>query len=184
MLVQCYGIQNGIKTSALFISIRRLGESAGPNILYETNISLPYVFVCLISASSGNKFSDQFFVLCAAIIAWMLLTQRTKHFSIITWLASIIFVIFFSYLTQNGLQRLQNDSGAFFLEQLEKEADSRLPGETLTKWVKRILPVEKTKRYFDVIDLHNRYRFNPESDKQQEKRSLMDAVSRLTQHKV
>ncbi|MCZ6804106.1 MAG: hypothetical protein O7D86_09275 [Proteobacteria bacterium] len=85
----------------------------------------------------------------------------------------------------SNVQHFGIDSPLYpLLEQLEKEADSRLPGETLTKWVKRILPVEKTKRYFDVIDLHNRYRFNPESDKQQEKRSLMDAVSRLTQHKV
>jgi protein-glutamine gamma-glutamyltransferase len=115
MLVQCYGIQYGIKTSALFISIRRLGASAGPDILYETNIGLPYVFICLISASSGNKFSDYFFVLCAAIITWLLLPQRTKHFSKITWLASIIFVVLFSYLTQGGLQQLQRNSEAFIL---------------------------------------------------------------------
>ena len=102
MLVQCYGTQNGIKTSALFISIRRLGERAGPNVLYTTNIGMPYVFICLISASSGNRYSDHFFALCAVVISWLLLTQRSKHFSRITWFASLVFVLFFSYLTQNG----------------------------------------------------------------------------------
>lgn len=120
MLVQCYGIQNGIKTSALFISIRRLGERAGPDILYTTNIGMPYVFICLISASSGNRYSDQFFITCAAIIGWLLLTQRAKHFSKITWFSTIVFVIFFSYLTQNGLQQIQNNSETFFLKLFEQ----------------------------------------------------------------
>tara|TARA_R110000782_G_scaffold73615_5_gene147290 strand:+ start:1678 stop:3669 length:1992 start_codon:yes stop_codon:yes gene_type:complete len=120
MLVQCYGIQNGIKTSALFISIRRLGEKAGPDILYTTNIGMPYVFICLISASSGNQYSDYFFGACAVIIGWLLLTQRAKHFSKITWFASIVFVLFFSYLAQNGLQQLQNSSETFFLKLFEQ----------------------------------------------------------------
>ena len=120
MLVQCYGIENGIKTSALFISIRRLGEKAGPDILYATNIGMPYVFICLISASSGNRYSDLFFIVCAAIIGWLLLTQRTKYFSKITWFATIVFVMFFSYLTQNGLQQIQNNSEAFFLKLFEQ----------------------------------------------------------------
>ncbi len=115
MLAQCYGVQNGIKTSALFISIRRLGKNAGADILYKINIGMPYVFMCLISASSGNKSSDLFFALCAAIIAWLLLTQKTRHFSNITWFAVMVCVILFSYLTQAGLQQLQNKSEAFLL---------------------------------------------------------------------
>ena len=120
MLVQNYGVLNGIKTSALFISIRRLGKNASPDILYSTNIGMPYVFICLISASSGNKYSDYFFIACALVIAWLLLTQRTRHFSKITWFCSIVFVCFFSYLTQNGLQQLQNNSEAFFLGLFEQ----------------------------------------------------------------
>lgn len=120
MLAQTYGLQNGIKTSALFISIRRLGENAGPDVLYKTNIGLPYVFICMISASSGNKFSDLFFALCAVIIAWLLFTQRPKYFSKITWLACVVSVVFFSYLTQQGLQQLQYKSEAFLLGLFEQ----------------------------------------------------------------
>ena len=120
MLAQCYGVQNGIKTSALFISIRRLGENAGPDVLYQTNIGLPYVFICMISASSGNKFSDYFFALCAILIAWMLFTKRTRHFSKLIWLAAVIMAMIFSYITQNGLRQLQNNSEAFFLGLFEQ----------------------------------------------------------------
>jgi protein-glutamine gamma-glutamyltransferase len=120
MLVQNYGVQNGIKTSALFISIRRLGKNASPDVLYSTNIGMPFVFICLISASSGNKYSDYFFIACALIIAWLLLTQRTKHFSKVSWFCSIVFACFFAYLAQNGLQQLQNHSESFFLELFEQ----------------------------------------------------------------
>lgn len=120
MLVQNYGVQNGIKTSALFISIRRLGDKAGPDILYYTNIGMPYVFICLISASSGYKLSDYFFASCAFIIAWLLLTQRPRHFSIITWVATLVFVIFFSYIAQHGLQKAHQRSESFFLALFEQ----------------------------------------------------------------
>ncbi len=133
MLAQCYSVQKGIKTSALFISIRRLGSSAGPDILYEIDISLPYVFICLISASAGNKYSDIYFLLCTLIIIWMLWSQRTKHFSLIRWITPVALVICFSYLTQHGLQQLQANTEIFFLELFEQYGwKSRDPNRTST----------------------------------------------------
>ena len=61
MLTQRYSVSNSIKTSALLISVRRLGDSAGPDVLYDVDISLPYIFICMISASVGYKYSDIFF---------------------------------------------------------------------------------------------------------------------------
>lgn len=133
MLTQSYGIQAGIKTSALFISIRRLGASAGPDILYEIDISLPYVFLCLISASSGNKYGDLFFVLSSLIIIWVLWSQRTKNFPKILWVAAIVMVIPLAYLTQNGIQQLQENSERFLLELFEQYGwKSRDPDRTRT----------------------------------------------------
>lgn len=120
MLVQNYGVQNGIKTSALFISIRRLGEHASADILYVTNIGMPYVFICLISASSGNRFSNYFFGLSALIIVWLLSTKRSRRFSFITWLSIVTCTLFFAYLTQTGLTKLQSRSEAFFLALFEQ----------------------------------------------------------------
>ena len=80
----------------------------------------------------------------------------------------------------SDIQRFGIDSPLYLLlEQLGKDADKRLPGETLTKWVKRILPVEKTERYFDVIKLHNRYRFDPASDKRQDKQLIKNALDKF-----
>lgn len=120
MLAQNYGVQNNIKTSALFISVRRLGEKAGSNILYRINISLPYVFLCLISASSGNRYSDVFFFACSGIIVWILWTLRAKHYSFIRWITPIILVIAISFGMQQGLQNLQNKTEAFFLQLFEQ----------------------------------------------------------------
>jgi hypothetical protein len=52
-----------------------------------------------------------------------------------------------------------------FINQLEQDADKRLPGETLIKWIKRILPEEKSEKYLTLIKTNNQYRFNPVSDK-------------------
>ncbi len=120
MLAQNYSIQNSIKTSALFISIRRMGNKASPNILYETNISLPYVFLCLISASSGNKYNEVFFFSSCLIIAWALWGLRAKHYSLIYWFTPIVIVVSLSFLTQQGIQQLQANAEIFFLDLFEQ----------------------------------------------------------------
>ncbi len=120
MLAQNYSMQNGIRTSALFISIRRMGNKADSDILYDTNISLPYIFLCLISASSGNKYNEVFFFSSSFIIVWTLWGLRSKHHSIISWLTPIAIVISISFLTQQGLQTLQNNAEIFFLDLFEQ----------------------------------------------------------------
>ena len=120
MLAQNYGVKNSIKTSALFISVRRLGDKAGSTILYRINISLPYVFLCLIAASSGNRYHDAFFFACCFIIIWTLWHCRAKHYSFIRWASPLIVVIFISFLTQQGLQDLQNKTESFFLQLFEQ----------------------------------------------------------------
>jgi protein-glutamine gamma-glutamyltransferase len=133
MLAQNYSVQNSIKTSALFISVRRLGANASPDILYQTNISLPYVFLCLISASSGNKYSDYFFILSSLIIIWMLWHFRSKQYSLVHWLMPILIVIGLSYVAQNGLKQLQANAEILFLELFEQYGiKSRNPDHTST----------------------------------------------------
>lgn len=120
MLAQNYGTENNIKTSALFISVRRLGDKADPSILYRINISLPYIFLCLISASSGNKYNHIFFFACCLIITWILWHCRAKHYSFLRWITPLIVVVIFSFLTQQGLQDLQNKTESFFLQLFEQ----------------------------------------------------------------
>jgi protein-glutamine gamma-glutamyltransferase len=133
MLAQNYSIQNSIKTSALFISIRRMGNKASSNVLYETNISLPYVFLCLISASSGNKYNEVFFFLSCLIIIWTLWGSRAKHYSFTAWLIPIVIVVSLSFSTQLGLQQLQANAETFFLDLFEQYGiKNRDPDRTST----------------------------------------------------
>lgn len=133
MLAQNYSIQNSIKTSALFISIRRLGPDASPDVLYQTNISLPYVFLCLISASSGNKDGEYFFILSGLIIIWMLWRLRPKQYSLIYWLIPVFIVFGLSYITQHGLRQLQANTEVFFLKLFEQYGiNNRDPDRTST----------------------------------------------------
>jgi protein-glutamine gamma-glutamyltransferase len=133
MLAQSYSIKNSIKTSALFISIRRMGDKADSNILYNTNISLPYVFLCLISASSGNKYNEYFFFSSCLIIAWVLWNLRPKHYSFAYWITPIVIVISVSFLMQQGLQQLQANAETFFLDLFEQYGmKNRDPDRTST----------------------------------------------------
>ncbi|MBL1142444.1 MAG: transglutaminase domain-containing protein [Proteobacteria bacterium] len=133
MLAQNYSIKNSIKTSALFISVRRLGESAGEDILFNTNISLPYVFICLISASSGNKYNEYFFISSSLIILWVLWNLRAKHYHAIYWLIPVICAICISFLTQQGIQQLQDNVQTLFLRYMEQYGfTSRDSNKTIT----------------------------------------------------
>ena len=113
---QRYGHHEGIKTSALFISIRRLGEDADKDMLYYVDISLPYVFLCLISASSGHKYNDAFFALSLLIVAWAMWGFRAKQFSIFRWLSVLTIAFSIAFLMQYGLTRLQAKAEGYFLQ--------------------------------------------------------------------
>ena len=79
------------------------------------------------------------------------------------------------------LDRFGTDSPLYpIIAQLEQEADTRKAGETLTKWIKRILSETKAEQYMGLIKLHNQYRFNPSSDKNQEKLIIKKTLDLLS----
>ena len=133
MLTQRFSVSNSIKTSALLISVRRLGKNAGKDVLYDVDISIPYLFVCLISASVGYKYSDIFFISSTSLIIWLLWSIRPKHYAIYKWLSLIIIVIGLSYSTQFGLKKLQESAETFFMNMYEQYGwKSRDPERTMT----------------------------------------------------
>lgn len=128
-----YSNRQGIKTSALFISIRRLGSDVQPHILYEIDVSLPYLFICLIAASVGNQKDIAFFVLSTLIIITALWQLRPKQFTLIQWLLPILCACGIAYLMQNGLRQLQEETEALFLSLFEQYGfKSRDPYKTTT----------------------------------------------------
>ncbi len=64
--------------------------------------------------------------------------------------------------------------------QLEQQADKRLPGETLSKWITRILPKEKSEKYQKLIKQHNQYRFSPDSNKKNDKKNILYVLNTLS----
>ncbi len=120
ILAQQYSDSNGIKTSALFISVRRLGDKASPDVLYEIDISLPYVFICLIAASSGNKYNDLFFILAALTITWMVWSFKPRQYSLLHWAPLILLASVLAYGVQHGLRQIQENTESLFLNFFEQ----------------------------------------------------------------
>ena len=115
LLTQRYNASNTIKTSALFISIRRLGKDADEDVLFDMDISLPYVFICLISASAGYKFNELYFALCSCVIIWLLWCIRPRQFLLYQWLIPVLLVFAIAFVTQIGIRRLQSSAEAMML---------------------------------------------------------------------
>ncbi len=133
LLTQRFSVSNAIKTSALFVSIRKLGKDAGDDLLYDVDISLPYVFICLISASAIPNLSRVFFVLIAIITVWLMWSLRPKHFPIYRWLLPMLFVISSAYLLQNGIQQLHRSTENLLMTLLDQYGwRSRNPEKFMT----------------------------------------------------
>ncbi len=64
------------------------------------------------------------------------------------------------------------------MDMLEKKYDARRPAETLSQWIKRILP--NANQLYEIIALHYRYRFSLNSNKQTAKQELISKVNEQT----
>jgi len=107
LLLQLYSEQGRIKASALFISLRRLDPRTSPEAAAELDLSLPYVLLCLLSASSGNKEPLWFFLSVCLLIAVMLWPIRPSRYRPQIWLVLMITVFLLGYAGQTGIRDLQ-----------------------------------------------------------------------------
>lgn len=133
LLAQRYNPNNTIKTAALFLSIRKLGNDAGEDVLYDLDISMPYVFVCLISASAGHKMNEVFFVLSGLIIATLLWRIRPRHFALYRWLIPLVAIFIIAFITQIGVRNLHRSTEMFMMNIFDHYGwHSRDPARTMT----------------------------------------------------
>ncbi len=107
ILAQLYSTRGKIKLSALFISLRRIGDSGAPWSVRDLDLSLPYLFLCMISASAGNQRTIVFFIVVFLLVAWTLWTVRPNRYRLPVWLLLIVFSFGLAQAGQAGLQRLQ-----------------------------------------------------------------------------
>lgn len=107
LLAQRYSTRGKIKLSALFISLRRLSPSAGREANPETDLSFPYLLVCIISATAGNHHAQVFYLLVVLLFAWSLWWLRPRHGSIAAWTLLFALAATSGYGAQIGVQKLQ-----------------------------------------------------------------------------
>ncbi len=115
LLIQQYSDSGDMKLSALFVSLRKLDPALSPEANARTNIALPYFIICLLAASAGNQRSLLFFFMVAALVVYALFIRRSKRYSIITWIATIVLALSLAFATQHGLRSLQASIEASFL---------------------------------------------------------------------
>ena len=116
ILTQIYSQQGKIELSALFISLRHLDTEKAPDLNRQIDISLPYFFICLVSASAGNRSVIWYFLACCLLIGFLLWALRPKRYRFITWLSMLVLAFLLAYAGQIGLTKLQGIVEASFLE--------------------------------------------------------------------
>jgi len=112
LLLQRYSEQGRVPVSALFVSLRRLDPASSPEAAAEIDLSLPYLLVCVVSASSGNQRTVWFFVLVFALIALVLWSLRPQRYRVSVWAGLLALAFMLSYGGQEGIRELQRSMEA------------------------------------------------------------------------
>ena len=132
LLIQSYNSAPGIKLSALFLSLRRLGKDSE----YKNdsiNLDYPYIFITLLAASSGIKNPSLFFFMALFIFSIYLWSTRVKHRGAIRWILMLTVIATSGYAGQIGIQKLQGVAETVYLDWLDKFMwHSRDPERTST----------------------------------------------------
>ena len=107
ILAQQYSRQGKIKSSALFLSMRKLDKTVLADYPDALDISLPYVFICLLAASAGNKTPQLFFLILCLFFASILWHTRPGQYRPLQWCLPALLAFTLAFLSQAGLTTLQ-----------------------------------------------------------------------------
>lgn len=107
ILSQRYSRQGKIKPSALFISMRKLDKSALAEYPYSIDISLPYLFICLLAAATGHKQQSLFFIILCCFFVLFLAHVRPRHYHPLRWFLPLLLVFVSAFFIQSGLKTMQ-----------------------------------------------------------------------------
>ena len=120
ILVQRYSQQGTIKLSALFISLRRLEAADAEDINHEIDLSLPYLLVCMISASSGNQRTIWFFISCCLLVAAVLWSFRPRRYHCSLWIILISLSFLLGYGAQIGILKMHRSIELSMMQLFER----------------------------------------------------------------
>ena len=120
LLVQKYSARGTIKASALFVSLRKLDSKISPDVSAEIDLSLPYVILCIVSASSGNQRTIWFFILFCLLLAVILWSFRPKRYRLSLWTGLLLLSFTMAYAGQLGLRDLQRSFESTIMDIFEQ----------------------------------------------------------------
>lgn len=116
ILLQRYSERSRIPASSLFVSLRRLDPVTTPEAAAEFDLSLPYLLLCIIAASSGNQRTIWFMVFVYALVILVLWSIRPKRYSITIWAGLLCLAFMLSYASQQGIRDLQSSIESTLLD--------------------------------------------------------------------
>lgn len=107
LVLQLYSSGGKIRMSSLFVSLRRMPAATTAEADREIDISLPYLLLCIVSASSGNLRTIWFFILTCVLIAIVLWSVRPKRYPATVWATLVVLAFSLGYAGQMGIREVQ-----------------------------------------------------------------------------
>ncbi len=102
-LAQRFGTRDGIRYSALFLSVRRAERKGIIEDAGAIDFDLPYLVICLVSATAGDRGGGWLFVGLVAVFAYVLFYNRPRNFHLAIWTCVLVIAIGVGYLNQIGM---------------------------------------------------------------------------------
>lgn len=100
--IQYYSNHDRLPLSALSMQQRKSG-----NHTRRIDFAYPYIVVCMLSASMGNRVAWLFFVVCVLLWAWLLWQHRRAGANRIVWGALLLLAAGGGYVTHQGVVQAQ-----------------------------------------------------------------------------
>ena len=155
-LAQIYSNQGVVKPSALFLSMRRLEPNEFEDINRGIDLSYPYLFLCIISASAGNKQPEVFYMSVVLLIIWSLWSLRPESTRSAIWLVLIIAAVSGGFAGQAGIRKLQTIAESTVMQWFDQFMwRSRDPRRTSTA-IGTLGKLKLSDRIMLRINTHNR----------------------------
>ncbi|MEX2353948.1 MAG: transglutaminase-like domain-containing protein [Gammaproteobacteria bacterium] len=107
LALQRYSEQGRIRMSTLFVSLRRLDPNTSPEAASEIDLSLPYILLCIVSASAGNQRGIWFFILTFVLVSLILWACRPGRYPLKIWFGMLGLAFILAYVGQGELRRAQ-----------------------------------------------------------------------------
>ncbi len=118
LTIQIYSIQNSVKLTSLFYSLRRQEAKGSTVTNTRINLSYPYIMMCLLAASVGRE--TWFFAGIILLTGWGLWAIRPQRYFSLYWLFLLIIAGTLAYNTQLGLRHLQTEVEMLILDWIEE----------------------------------------------------------------